>query len=265
MRDRIISKQLAKEVNLLRNKTGPLSGVLFITTYPPRESLISEYSKAIVKALNKNFNESLIINVCALESGKHNFTYPGEVTKILNTSKAREFERLALWINRDKSIRIVVIQYDFDVFRELELSFLLFLQELAKPVSITFHTVVPDPDNNLKTKIRIISDSCKSVVAMSKNSSDLLTKEYGLRQDKISVIANDSIPEQNEHLNNRIIPNPLQWITPTSWESSAHAYTRLFEKLESSLRIKSDPRVINLIHSDDPYRGEPKPSRALTR
>ena len=108
----------------LKDKTIDLAEILFITSYPPRECGIATYSQDLIKALNNKFSNSLSIKVCALESGDMNFQYPDEVKYVLKTSLADRYGKLALKINKDDQIRIVLIQHEFGFFKKQEEAFL---------------------------------------------------------------------------------------------------------------------------------------------
>jgi len=184
------------------NKDNPndLAEILFITSYPPRECGIATYSRDLIKALNNKFSNSLFIKVCALESGDANYPYPSEVKYILNTSLAAEYEKLALTINKDNSIKIIMIQHEFGFFNVQEQAFLQFLYELSKPVVIVFHSVLPHPNEQLKSKIKSIAAVSESIIVMTNNSAEILTIDYGLPQQKISVIAHGThlVPHLSE-------------------------------------------------------------------
>jgi len=177
-----------------------LAEILFITSYPPRECGIATYSQDLIRALNNKFSNSLSIKVCALESGDANYSYPGEVKYILKTSLAAEYEKLVLNINNDNGIQIVLIQHEFGFFYKQEQAFLKFLQELSKPVVIVFHTVLPHPDEQLISKIQRIAAACRSIIVMTHNSAGILTTDYGLSRQKISVIAHGThlVPHLSE-------------------------------------------------------------------
>ncbi len=114
---------------------------------------------------------------------------PDEVKYILKTSLVAEYEKLAEKINKDHNIKIVLIQHEFGFFKAQEQAFLQFLYELTKPVVIVFHTVLPHPDEQLKSKIKSIAAACESIIVMTHNSAEILMNDYGLPQQKISVIA----------------------------------------------------------------------------
>lgn len=182
----IISK---RNLNFLSDQKKKLAEVLVITSYPPRVCGIASYSQDLVQSLNLKFSKSFSIKICALNSGKANYEYPKEVKYILNTSVPSEYTQLAAAINSDNPIKIVFIQHEFGFFKWQEQSFLKFLFALTKPVVITFHTVLPRPNELLRLKVRSIVASCQSIVVMTQTSANILIKEYGINKHKIAVIA----------------------------------------------------------------------------
>jgi len=166
-----------------------LPEILFITSYPPRECGIATYSQDLIKAINNKFSKSLSIRVCALESGDIDYQYPEFVKYTLKTSLADRYVKLALKINKDKRIGIVLIQHEFGFFKKQEQSFVELLTMLKKPVVIVFHTVLPKPDIQLKLNIKNIAERSESIIVMTHNSAEILMNDYDLTAEKISVIA----------------------------------------------------------------------------
>jgi glycosyltransferase involved in cell wall biosynthesis len=173
----------------IKGKTVDLAEILFITSYPPRECGIATYSQDLIKSLENKFSNSLSIKVCALEPTDVNYAYPEEVKYTLNTSIAAEYKKMAVTINNDSKIKIVMIQHEFGFFRAQEPAFLQFLYDLTKPIIIGFHTVLPHPNEELKAKIRGISAVCESIIVMTQTSADILTDDYGISEEKIAMIA----------------------------------------------------------------------------
>jgi len=174
--------------------------VLFITSYPPRESGIAAYSQDLLKALNNKFNKSLSIRVCALENDDSKYAYPSEVKYVLNSASGFGYSKMAETINADRHIKIVLIQHEFGFFKKQEHNFLKFLYELSKPVVVVFHTVLPHPDEELKSKIKSIAAFCKSIIVMTHHSANILLNDYDLPLEKISVIAHGThlVPHLSE-------------------------------------------------------------------
>ncbi len=172
-----------------KENANDLAEILFITSYPPRECGIATYSQDLIKALKNKFSNSLSVKVCALESGDVNYPYPEEVKYILKTSQVAGYEKLVSTINNDSRIKIVLIQHEFGFFKFQEQAFIKFLSEVSKPVVIVFHTVLPHPDEALKSKINNIASACEAIIVLTHNSAGILTNDYGLPDQKISVIA----------------------------------------------------------------------------
>lgn len=225
-----------------------LAEILFITSYPPRECGIATYSQDLIRALNNKFSNSLSIKICALESGNASYNYPDEVKFILDTSFAPEYHKLAKSINQDTDIKIVMVQHEFGFFKKQEQAFLEFLYELTKPVVIVFHTVLPHPDEKLKIKINNIAIVCESIIVMTHTSADILTNDYGIPQQKISVIAHGThlVP----HLGKRFLKKKYgltdrKVLTTFGLLSSGKSIETTLEALP--IIIKTSPDVIFLI------------------
>ncbi len=197
-----ITPESPEQFQSLRN-SNELAEILFITSYPPRVCGIATYSQDLIKAMNNKFSNSLSIKVCALEKGDTSYSYPFEVKYILNTSDVTAYKQLAVTINNDQKVRIVLIQHEFGFFKDHEEIFLQFLCELSKPIIIVFHTVLPHPDEKLKSNVRSIGAVCESIIVMTHNSADILLNDYGIPKHEITVISHGTHLVQ--HLNEKIL------------------------------------------------------------
>lgn len=180
---------MKNENNAYSNPICSPTEILVISSYPPRECGIATYSQDLILALINKFNESFSFKVCALESGIANYKYPAEVKYRLNTNKAEEFQKLALEINSNQAIKLVLIQHEFGFFAKQKTAFVEFLKMLNKPISIVFHTVLPKPNKELQLDVQAIANNCESIIVMTHNSSKILCQDYALPEHKISVIA----------------------------------------------------------------------------
>ena len=180
-----------------------LPEILVITSYPPRECGIATYSQDLIASINKKFSGSFAIKVCALESGNTSYSYPAEVKYVLKTSLADDYEKLAVKINKDNRIKIVLIQHEFGFYHQQEQAFMQFMYELSKPFVIVFHTVLPSPDDLMKSKIRAIGAICSSIIVMTNTSANILTNEYRVDKRKIEVIPHGTHLVQ--HLNENFL------------------------------------------------------------
>lgn len=166
-----------------------LPEILFITSYPPRECGIATYSQDLLYAMKQKFGGSFSLKVCALESKECNYDYPEEVKYKLATQQENQFELLAQKINTDDVVSMVLLQHEFGLFGGDYGNYLLkFLKELKKPITITMHTVLPGPNENLKETVQQIALHVGDIIVMTNTSSDILQRDYGVSEKKISVI-----------------------------------------------------------------------------
>ena len=233
---------------MFADKTNDLPEILFITSYPPRECGIATYSQDLIKAINNKFSNSLSIKVCALESGEVDFKYSDDVKYTLKTALADSYGKLALKINKDNRIGIVLIQHEFGFFKKQEEAFLLFLSIIIKPVVVVFHTVLPHPDELLKANINSIAARCESIIVMTHNSADLLINDYGLSAEKISVIAHGThlVPHiSKEVLKKRYGVNGRKILTTFGLLSSGKSIETTLKALPAI--VNKNPEVLFLI------------------
>jgi glycosyltransferase involved in cell wall biosynthesis len=183
-----ILKQRNSKVHFIE-QANELAEILVLTSYPPRECGIATYSQDLITVLKKQFGTSFSIKVCALEAGISTNVYPVEVKYILDTTNSEAFSKLAQNINQKNQIKIVLIQHEFGFYHTQEKAFLQFLFDVTKPISVVFHTVLPQPNEMFRAKVRMIASLCESIIVMTHRSLEILVNDYGIAPDKISVIA----------------------------------------------------------------------------
>lgn len=233
---------------IMHEHTNELTEILVVTSYPPRECGIATYSQDLIKSLNNKFSKSLSLKVCAMEVGVSNFTYPEEVKFVLDTSLASGYNKLALNINNDKNIKIVLIQHEFGFFKDQELTFLQFLNSITKPIVLVFHTVLPSPNETLKVKVQHIAASCESIIVMTHNAEKIPIDSYDVLPEKISVIAHGThlVP----HISKKILKEKYgltdrKVLTTFGLLSSGKSIETTLEALPAI--VKQCPEVVFLI------------------
>ncbi len=174
--------------NITITFTKRLPEILFISSFPPRECGIATYTEDLIKVLNKKFNQSFGISICPLESESEQHSYLSKPKYILNTDKPNDFLRLAKKINLDTNIQIVVVQHEFGFFKEKENEFKQFLNAINKPIVLVFHTVLPHPDKQLRTKIQQFAMASEAIIVMTQASVRILIEDYHLLRTKIVLV-----------------------------------------------------------------------------
>ncbi|WP_249413568.1 glycosyltransferase [Chryseobacterium indologenes] len=162
--------------------------IIFISTFPPKVCGIATYCQDLINSLQLKFKESFTITICPMETEDESYRYEENPQYRLNTSDAISYLELADKINKNDNIQLVVLQHEFGFFTEAKNGLLLFLQNLEKDVIITFHTVLPKPDLELKEKVKEISSFVKSIIVMTGISADILSYDYDIPAEKIKVI-----------------------------------------------------------------------------
>lgn len=162
--------------------------ILVITSYPPRECGIATYSNDLITALNKKFNASFTISICALESESEKHSYPDEVIYTLNTDQPGDFMALAKEINMNRAIQIVLVQHEFGFFKQCESEIIDFFHALRKPIVLAFHTVLPLPDEQLRKNVQLLAEMAEKIIVMTNSSVKLLQSDYAIPEEKIVVI-----------------------------------------------------------------------------
>jgi glycosyltransferase involved in cell wall biosynthesis len=243
--------ELIKKKNIqnpLQEKPINKAEILVITSYPPRECGIATYSQDLIKALNNKFSNSLTIKVCALNTGSQNYEYPDEVKYVLDTSQVNSYLNLAQSINNDEQVQLVLVQHEFGLYKEQEMAFLQLLYELSKPIVLVFHTVLPKPDQHLKTEVKNITAACRNVIVMTNTSANILMVDYGISKYKISVIPHGT--HLVEHLNEQLLKEKYKLsgrkvLTTFGLLSSGKSLETTIEALPAI--VENSPEVIFLI------------------
>jgi len=191
-----------KGIKIKPEKVKEKAEILILSSYPPRECGIATYSQDLISSINSKFSNSFSIKVCALETGDSKYLYPPEVKYSLNTSLPSDYEKMAFHINNDPDIKIVLIQHEFGFFHKQKEAFQLLLTELKKPVVVVFHTVLPHPEEKLKLQIQRIAAAVSSIIVMTHTSADILTSEYNIPEQMITVIAHGThlVPHLSEKI-----------------------------------------------------------------
>lgn len=226
-----------------------LPEILVISSYPPRECGIATYSQDLIKVLNDKFRDSFSLRVCAVQAGKVARIYPEEVKYVLDTEDAFAYTALALDINADQNIAMVLVQHEFGLFHHVdEELFLPFLSNIIPPIVTVFHTVLPVPNAYMRSAVRGITELCSSVIVMTNNSAEVLREDYGLPAAKITVIPHGT--HLVRHLDKELLKEKYglsgrKVLSTFGLLSSGKGIATTLEALPAIIRV--DPNTIFLV------------------
>ncbi|WP_264538085.1 glycosyltransferase [Flavobacterium sp. N1736] len=163
------------------------SKIVFLSTFPPTQCGIATYTQDTIKGITDVFGKSISCEICELVD-KPNAKSTQAFT--LNTKNREEYAKVAEEINNDESVKLVHIQHEFGLFGGNYGDHLLdFLNVIKKPVTFTFHTVLPNPNNELKTFVKLLLSYSNSVFVMTKRSEEILINDYNIQEQTITTIS----------------------------------------------------------------------------
>ena len=163
-----------------------LQKILFLSTFPPTQCGIATYTQDTISAINDVFGETLTCEICDISE---KVTLNKNARFTIHPKVKEDYSRIAKEINKDNNIKLVHIQHEFGLFGGTHGNYLLdFLDVLKKPIIITFHSIIPNPDKKLKAFVKLLIFYSKSVITMTQQSKKLLITDYGINESCIAFI-----------------------------------------------------------------------------
>ncbi len=164
--------------------------IVYLSTFPPRECGIATFTKDLVEAIQRKYNPALKARVLAINNDITDiYSYEKQVLRHITAGNIEDYIALARELNEHDDIKLIHIQHEFGLFGGDWGDYLIpFFQIIEKPVVVTFHTVLPNPDRRLLRIVKLILEHCKAVVVMNAFSKQILLEEYGAKEQDIVVI-----------------------------------------------------------------------------
>ncbi|MGC1381931.1 MAG: glycosyltransferase family 4 protein [Candidatus Baltobacteraceae bacterium] len=171
---------------------------LFLGSYPPRECGIATFTKDMVDAYDRAFGVSSQV-IAVDEPGAEVRRYGPEVIARIAEQQRDSYWAAARFVNRH-SAELVNVQHEYGLFGGERGEWLVdFMRELEKPVVLTMHTVLPEPDETYLRVTRELCDHAARVVVLSETGRGLLEAVYGIDPELLQVIHHGvpDVPFQN--------------------------------------------------------------------
>ena len=160
---------------------------LFLGSYPPRECGIATFTKDVVDSYNRAFGITSQI-VAIDEPGGEMRRYGPEVVARLSEEDRYSYGQIADFINNHPS-DLLNVQHEYGLFGGERGEWLIdLLRALEKPVAVTMHTVLPEPDETMLRVTRDLCGSASRVISLSETGRGLLENVYGIDPDVLRVI-----------------------------------------------------------------------------
>jgi glycosyltransferase involved in cell wall biosynthesis len=160
---------------------------LFLGSYPPRECGIATFTKDVVDAYDRAFRFSSPV-IAVDEPGADVRRYPGEVVGRIAEEERDSYAAAAKFVNASPA-ELVNIQHEFGLFGGERGEWLVdFIRSVEKPVVLTLHTILPEPDEAYLRVTRALCEQATKVVALSETGRGLLEETYAVDPQRLEVI-----------------------------------------------------------------------------
>jgi glycosyltransferase involved in cell wall biosynthesis len=163
--------------------------VAFLSTYPPRECGIANFTYDLISELKKI--PELDPTVIALSDA--DYEYGTDLFFDLQQQDRRGYREAAKRLN-ESDVDLLMVEHEYGIFGGKEGSYLLDLVDRVKlPIVTTLHTVLSSPN---RTQQKVLAKLCRKsevVVIMANNSRGLLEEKYGVDPSK-TVLIHHGVP-----------------------------------------------------------------------
>lgn len=165
-----------------------LSGqrIALVGTYAPRKCGIATFTADVHRQIGRHHPDTRI-DVYALDRADSSHSYT-QVADVLRTDIAEDYARVARRIN-ESGVDAVWVQHEFGIFGGHHGDAVCgFVERIAAPLILTFHTVLSRPDTDQRRVMRHLVSRASRIMVMSHHSRDLVISEYGAAPASVHVI-----------------------------------------------------------------------------
>lgn len=157
--------------------------ILFMSSMPPTQCGIATYNNDLMNGILGTYFNYFEIRTCQLTE---NINENVNSDYCINPKLEEDFSRVAHLINQDKNIKLIHIQHEFGLFGgNYGSNLFAFLEVVKKPIVFTFHTVLPNPNDELKYIVQKLASYAKAIFVMTQKSIEILTSFYHINSNKI--------------------------------------------------------------------------------
>ncbi len=176
------------------NQSENRMNVAIIGNYVPRQCGLATFTADVAGWLERVIPAGSEVFVVAMNDRAEGYNYPPMVHFGVLANNPRDYPRAADFINLS-GVDLVCLQHEFGIFggpRGIYVADLL--RDLKKPVVSTFHTVLPEPDEQRKRAMMEVAELSDAIVVMSAKCIDFLEEYYDVPRQKVHVI-HHGVPE----------------------------------------------------------------------
>jgi polysaccharide biosynthesis protein PslF len=144
----------------------------YISTYPPRECGIANFTKDLIDAI---FDvDGLKSSIIAINEKGALYNYDRRVKWKINRDNAQDYVKAAEYVN-SSNIQLLIVQHEFGLYGgEYGEYIKLFLDNVKKPVITTLHTVQPNFDKKAIEVLKYIVERSEATVVIAHAAINML-------------------------------------------------------------------------------------------
>ncbi len=160
--------------------------IAYLSTYPPRECGIANFTKDLINAIHRLdvFRPSVVIAVN--EKGAI-YNYDRRVRFEIERDTFDDYTQAARYVNLSE-VNLVHLQHEFGLFGgEWGKYINSFAESLQKPVVTTLHTILPNFGSAARPVLEDLAYRSGAIIVMTSTALELL-KNYDIEPEKITVI-----------------------------------------------------------------------------
>lgn len=160
--------------------------IVFMSTFPPTHCGIATFTEDTSNAISGVYGKSIS---CQIAEITFNSKPSANSAYHLPSRELESYKRVAEEINCDDDVKLVHIEHEFGLFGGEYGDYLFhFLKVINKPVAYTFHTILSNPNSQLKAVVQLLCSYSKSIFVMTLTSKQILINDYEIDEDHIAIV-----------------------------------------------------------------------------
>jgi glycosyltransferase involved in cell wall biosynthesis len=177
-------------------KTNHKATIVYLTTFPPRECGIATFTSDLIDNFDKLYAKQEETKVVALAiDSSQKCDYPSKVIAEVLQEEPEDYKKAAEMLNAMPEVELVAVEHEYGIYgKDHGSNLLVFLDEIKKPVTVTCHTVLPNPPKEMKEVMQRIIARADRLIVMTQASKVILEEIYGAPTEKVKVISHGIHP-----------------------------------------------------------------------
>ncbi|HEY7983260.1 MAG TPA: glycosyltransferase family 4 protein [Ktedonobacterales bacterium] len=157
-----------------------------LTSFPPRECGIATFARDLIGAVEGATHLKGLARlagpapwVIAMNDGDQPYAYGPQVRMSICRDQRADYARAARYVNAASHTQVVSIQHEYGLYGGEYGDYLLdFIRLVERPVVLTMHTVLEDPDPALRQVTEALIQHSAMVVVLAQSARDILHAHY---------------------------------------------------------------------------------------